>query len=208
MLQNPDEPGSGQMRLILASNSAARRQMLTNAGYQFAAIAADIDEAALKSAHLAAGLPIEDLALVLANAKAQAVSAIHPADLVIGSDQVLVCDGKLFTKANDLSQAAEQLGKLQGKTHILMSAAACWRGNQAVFDASDSAEMTMYRLTTTELKAYLSDAGSSVLGSVGCYQIEAKGIRLFETITGSHYTIMGMPLTPLIKFLRKQSNLQ
>ena len=196
------------MKLILASNSTARRQMLANAGYEFEAIAADIDEAALKKAHLASGLPADELALVLANAKAQAVSATHPADLVIGSDQILVCDGRLFTKANHLSQAAEQLGKLQGKTHVLISAVACWRGNQAVFETSDSAEMTMYRLTTNEIEAYLSDTGSSVLESVGCYQVEGKGIRLFEEIIGSHYTIMGMPLTPLIKFLRKQANLQ
>ncbi len=182
--------------------------MLANAGYEFEAIAADIDEAALKKAHLASGLPVDELALVLANAKAQAVSATHPADLVIGSDQILVCDGRLFTKVNHLSQAAEQLGKLQGKSHVLISAVACWRENQAVFETSDSAEMTMYRLTTEETAAYLSDAGPSVLGSVGCYQIEGKGIRLFETIAGSHYTIMGMPLTPLIKFLRKQANLQ
>ena len=182
--------------------------MLTNAGYEFEAIAANIDEAALKDAHLASGLPVDELALVLANAKAQAVSAIHPADLVIGSDQVLLCDGKFFTKANDLSQAARQLGKLQGKTHVLISAVACWQGNQAVFETSDCAEMDMYRFTTNEIATYLSDAGPSVLGSVGCYQIEGKGIRLFETIAGSHYTIMGMPLTPLIKFLRKQSNLQ
>jgi len=196
------------MKLILASNSTARRQMLTSAGYQFEAISADIDEGVLKKGHLASGLPVDELALVLANAKAQAVSAIHPADLVIGSDQILVCDGKLFTKVNDMSAAPKQLGELQGKTHVLMSAVACWRGNQAVYGVSDSAEMAMYRLTTKEITTYLSDAGSSILGSVGCYQIEGKGIRLFETIVGSHYTVMGMPLTPLIKFLRKQANLQ
>lgn len=202
--------GQGQrsMKLILASNSAARRQMLSNAGYRFEATAADIDERALKIAHLDAGLSADDLALMLANAKARAVSANHPADLVIGSDQVLICDGKLFTKVNDLSQAAQQLAQLQGKTHVLMSAVACWQENQPVFQTLETADMTMFRLTTKDIDAYLADTGTSILGSVGCYQIEGKGIRLFEDIQGSHFTIMGMPLTPLVKFLKHQSNLQ
>lgn len=196
------------MKLILASNSAARRQMLGNAGYRFEAIVANIDERSLKTAHLDAGLPVDDLALVLANAKAKAVSTDHPADLVIGSDQVLICDGKVFTKVNDLSQAAHQLAELQGKKHVLMSAVACWQKNQPAFQISETAAMTMYRLTAKEIDRYLADTGSSILGSVGCYQIEGKGIRLFEDIQGSHFTIMGMPLIPLVKFLASQSNLQ
>jgi len=196
------------MKLILASNSAARRQMLDNAGYRFDATAANIDERALKAGHLGAGLPVDDLALALANAKAKAVSADRPADLVIGSDQVLICDGKVFSKVNDLSQAAHQLAELQGKTHVLISAVACWQENQSVFETSETADMTMFRLTTKEIDRYLADAGPSILGSVGCYQIEGKGIRLFEDIQGSHSTIMGMPLTPLVKFLRSQSDLQ
>ncbi|NNJ74406.1 MAG: septum formation inhibitor Maf [Anderseniella sp.] len=196
------------MKLILASNSAARRQMLGNAGYRFEATVANINERALKAAHLDAGLPADDLALVLANAKAKAVSTDYPVDLVIGSDQVLICDGKVFTKVNDLSQAAHQLAELQGKTHILMSAVACWQANQPVFQASETAAMTMFRLTAKEIDRYLADTGTSILGSVGCYQIESKGIRLFEDIQGSHFTIMGMPLTPLVKFLKSQSNLQ
>ncbi|WP_108880245.1 Maf family protein [Anderseniella sp. Alg231-50] len=196
------------MKLILASNSAARRQMLANAGYDFEATAAGIDEAVLKTAHLESGLPVDDLALVLANAKAQAVSENHPADLVIGSDQVLVCDGKVFTKVNDLPQAAQQLATLQGKTHMLMSAVACWRNSRQVFETSETASMSMFRLTAEDIEAYLAAAGSSILGSVGCYQIEGQGIRLFEDIRGSHFTIMGMPLTPLVKFLKTQANLQ
>jgi len=196
------------MKLILASNSAARRQMLSDAGCRFEAIAADIDESALKAAHLDAGLRAGDLALVLANAKAQAVSINHPADLVIGSDQVLICDGKVFTKVNTLPQAAQQLTELQGKTHVLISAVACWQENQPVFQTSETASMSMFRFTAKEIDTYLTDTGTSILGSVGCYQIEGKGIRLFEEIHGSHFTIMGMPLTPLVKFLRTQSNLQ
>ena len=195
------------MKLILASNSAARRQMLSNAGYRFDTIAADIDERALKTAHLDASLAIDDLALVLANAKAQAVSTDHPADLVIGSDQVLICEGKVFTKVNTLPQAARQLTELQGKTHVLISAVACWHENQPVFQTSETASMRMYRLTAKDIDTYLAETGSTVLGSVGCYQIEAKGIRLFEEVQGSHFTIMGMPLTPLVKFLKDQGNL-
>lgn len=196
------------MKLILASNSAARRQMLSDAGYRFEATAADIDESALKTAHLKSGLPAEDLALVLANAKAQAVSINHPVDLVIGSDQILICDGKVFTKVNDLPQAAQQLAQLQGKTHVLISAIACWQENQPVFQTSETATMNMYRLTAKEIDTYLIETGPSILGSVGCYQIEAKGIRLFEEIQGSHFAIMGMPLIPLVKFLKTQGKLQ
>lgn len=196
------------MKLILASNSAARRQMLANAGYDFDAIAADVDEPTLKTEHLESGQPADELALVLANAKARAVSGSHPADLVIGSDQVLVCDGKVFTKVSDLSEAAQQLAALQGKTHKLMSAVACWRENKPVFETVEAAGMTMFRLTAEDIEAYLAAAGPSILGSVGCYQIEGKGVRLFEDIRGSHFTIMGMPLIPLVKFLKTQSNLQ
>lgn len=195
------------MKLILASNSAARRQMLSNAGCRFDTIAADIDERALKTAHLDASLPIDDLALVLANAKAQAVSTDYPADLVIGSDQVLICEGKVFTKVNTLPQAAQQLTELQGKTHVLISAVACWHENQPVFQTSETASMSMYRLTAKDIDTYLAETGSTILGSVGCYQIEGKGIRLFEEVQGSHFTIMGMPLTPLVKFLKDQNNL-
>ncbi|MEM7633837.1 MAG: nucleoside triphosphate pyrophosphatase [Pseudomonadota bacterium] len=196
------------MKLILASNSAARRQMLNNTGYRFEIVPADIDEGALKAQHLESGRSADDLALVLANAKAQAVATHHTDDLVIGSDQVLICDGKVFTKVSDLSRAAQQLAELQGRAHVLMSAVACWHQNQPVFQVSETADMTMFRLTAEEIDSYLSDTGSSVLGSVGCYQIEGKGVRLFEKILGSHFTIMGMPLVPLVKFLKSQSNLQ
>ena len=196
------------MKLILASNSAARRQMLTNTGYRFKAVPANIDERASESSHLSSGRPVEDLALVLANAKAQAISAKYPGDLVIGSDQVLICEGEIFTKVNDLNEAADQLSILQGKTHQLVSAVACWTANKSMFQVSEAADMTMYRFTGDEIGAYLRDVGSTVLGSVGCYQIEGKGIRLFEEINGSHFTIMGMPLIPLVKFLRQQKSLQ
>lgn len=182
--------------------------MLNQAGYCFDAMAADIDEGALKTAHLSCGRDVDDLALVLANAKAEAVGKHHARDLVIGSDQVLACDGKIFSKVDDLPQAARQLTELQGKTHTLISAVACWHENQPVFQVSETAEMKMYRLTVDEIEAYLEDAGPDILGSVGCYQIEGKGIRLFEDIRGSYFTIMGMPLLPLIKFLKTQSDLQ
>ncbi len=182
--------------------------MLSNAGYRFQAMAADIDEAALKSAHLSSGVRGEDLALALANAKAETVGSSHPSDLVIGSDQILACDGKIFSKVENLAQAARQLTELQGRTHVLMSAVACWHKGQPVFQHADTASLRMYRLTADEIDAYLEDSGCNVLGSVGCYQIEAKGIRLFEEIHGSHFTIMGMPLLPLLKFLKHQSGLR
>jgi len=162
----------------------------------------------LQAAHLSSRQAAEDLALVLANAKAQSVSARFPSALVIGSDQVLVCDGKVFTKTKNLEQAAVQLSALQGKTHRLISTVACWTGEKPVFQTSDTAHLKMYRLTADEIEMYLQDVGSTILDSVGCYQIEGKGIRLFEEIDGSHFTIMGMPLIPLVKFLRQQSGLR
>ncbi len=182
--------------------------MLANAGYQFETIAANVDERALETSHLACKRPAEDLALLLANAKAQAVSANHPYDMVIGSDQVLICEGRIFSKVKHLTEAADQLSALQGKTHQLISAVACWKQDQPVLQVSDAVDMTMYRLTAREIETYLQDAGSAVLDSVGCYQIEGKGIRLFEDIAGSHFTIMGMPLIPLVRFLRQQRDLQ
>ncbi len=182
--------------------------MLANAGYRFDVAAADIDEAALKAAHLSSGLAGDKLALALANAKAEAIAGMHASDLVIGSDQVLTCNGKVFSKVNDMPQAARQLSELQGRTHRLVSAVACWRGNQPVFEAVEQAEMSMYRLTSEEIDQYLAETGPAVLGSVGCYQIEGKGVRLFEQIAGSHFAIMGMPLIPLVKFLRGQGEPQ
>ena len=182
--------------------------MLTNAGYQYRAVSADIDEREIETAHLSSGLPADELALVLANAKARTVSAKYPVDLVIGSDQVLLCQGTVFSKVKDLNEAAKQLSALQGKTHQLISAAACWKGNKPLFQAKEQADMSMYRLTAEEIETYLADTGSTILGSVGCYQIEGKGIRLFENINGSHFTIMGMPLIRLVRFLRQQNCLQ
>lgn len=182
--------------------------MLGNAGYCFDAMTANINERALTSEHLSSGLSSDDLALALANAKAAAVGNNYACDLVIGSDQVLVCDGKVFSKVDDLPQAARQLTELQGKTHVLISAVACWHQEQPVFQVSETADMKMYRLTARDIEAYLDDTGPDILSSVGCYQIEGKGIRLFEEIQGSHFTIMGMPLLPLIKFLKTQSGLQ
>ncbi len=182
--------------------------MLSNAGYRFDATAAGIDEAELKTRLLESGLGGEDLALALANAKAEAVGGNNPSDLVIGSDQVLACDGKIFSKVENLPQAAGQLAQLQGRTHVLMSAVACWHNNQPVFQFNDTASLSMYRLTADDIDTYLEETGSEVLGSVGCYQIEGKGIRLFEEIQGSHFTIMGMPLLPLIKFFKHYNGLQ
>ena len=195
------------MKLILASGSAARRQMLTNAGYAFEIIKADIDERQIQAAHLSSGKPAHDLAPALANAKARSVSSRYPADLVVGSDQVLICDGRVLNKVADLEQASAQLSVLQGKSHQLVSAVACWIGKEAVFEATESAGLSMYRLTSKEIEQYLRETGETILGSVGCYQIEGKGVRLFEAIEGSHFAIMGMPLLPLLGFLRQYKHL-
>ena len=190
------------MNLILASNSSARRSMLENAGYRFKAIPSAVDEEPIKQQAALTGLALPDLALELAIAKASDVSATHPDALVIGSDQVLECEGQRLSKVDDMEAAHEQLRRLQGKAHQLHSAVAVCKNGEITFRHVETAELTMWPMSSDEIDSYLKETGDAVLNSVGCYQIEGKGIRLFSDISGDHFTIMGMPLIPLLGYLR------
>lgn len=196
----PDE-----QNIILASNSNARRAMLANAGVQFETDPADVDEAELKRLAVANRAAPQQIAIQLAVAKARTVSARHPGAIVIGSDQILEFNGELLSKVQNMSAAAKQLNRLQGQPHQLHSAVACCINGKVQFELVDSATLTMWPLTLEEISAYLDETGTSILGSVGCYQIEGKGVRLFKAISGSHFTIMGMPLIPLLGYLRSFS---
>ncbi len=195
------------MKLILASASTARRQMLQAAGYNFDIVPADIDETPIKLAADARSQPSDELALKLANAKAADVSARHPEALVVGSDQTLSCENKRYSKVTTLDQAAQQLMALQGRDHQLHSAVVCHQQGRCVFEAVDTATLTMWPMTSQDIDSYLQSAGIDILGSVGCYQIENKGVCLFRSITGSHFTIMGLPLLNLLGYLRTLANL-
>jgi septum formation protein len=190
----------GEEPLILASQSAARRMLLKNAGITFDAALADIDERGLqqRSNLTAPG----DIAALLAEQKAAFVSLRHPGRYVVGADQTLSVGDRLFHKPAGRDQAAQQLHDLSGKTHELHSAIAVACDGATLFSHVSVAHMTMRQLDDTAIDAYLDAAGDKVLTSVGAYQLEGLGVHLFELIEGDHFTILGLPLLPLLKFLR------
>ena len=188
--------------LILASASPFRRQLLENAGISFKAIPAEVDERAVEAPLVAAGGSPEDVALVLAEAKAMDVSGRHPDSLVIGSDQTLSLGDEVLHKVKTMEDARKRLLQLSGKTHHLNSAVVLARGGETVWRHVSVASLTMRDLVPAFVGRHLSAAGNSVLSSVGAYQIEGVGIQLFESIEGDTFTIMGLPLLALLHQLR------
>ena len=193
----------GSNPLILASQSRARQTLLANAGLAFEAIAADIDERSIQqSSNLSAP---GDIALLLAREKALWVSSQKRGHYVIGADQTLALDNRLFNKPKDRGQALEQLRTLAGRRHELHSAVAVAHDGTIAFAHVAVADMTMRPLNDTEIATYLDEAGDAVaMSSVGAYQLEGPGVHLFEQIDGDHFTILGLPLLPLLGFLRGQ----
>jgi septum formation protein len=186
-------------RLILASKSMARQDMLKRAGYDFDVIPADIDERAVSHDR-----PPEQLAQTLAQAKALDVSRRHPAAMVIGSDQILVFENNVLHKAENASSARKKLQKLRGKKHTLISAVALATEGKIVFSWADTAHLSMKNFNDDVLEKYLSSAGDILTSCVGCYALEGLGIHLFEKIEGDYFTILGMPLLPLINALERE----
>ncbi|MCB1419463.1 MAG: Maf-like protein [Notoacmeibacter sp.] len=190
-------------QLILASGSPFRRQLMKNAGLEFKAVPADIDEREVEAPLAAAGASPEDIALVLAEAKADDVSGRNQNAWVIGSDQTLSLEDEVLHKVSDMEGARRRLLQLSGRTHHLNSAIAIVRNGQTVWRHVSVASLTMRKLEPGEIGRHLSDAGSGVLSSVGAYQIEGLGIRLFDRIEGDIFTIMGLPMLPLLAELRR-----
>jgi septum formation protein len=190
----------GKHPLVLASQSLTRQALLANAGIDFEAVAAELDERAVQQASglLAPG----DIAGLLAREKALSVSSRQPGKYVIGADQTLAQGEHLFSKPAGRPQAAEQLRALAGRSHELHSAVAVARDGKILFEAIAIAAMTMRRLGEAEIDVYLDQAGEAVTSSVGAYQLEGLGVHLFERIEGDHFTILGLPLLPLLAFLR------
>jgi septum formation protein len=192
----------GKHPLVLASQSPTRQALLANAGIDFEAVAAEIDERAVQQA---SGLSAPgDIAALLAREKALSVSSRQPGKYVIGADQTLAQGERLFSKPAGRSQAAEQLCALAGRIHQLHSAVAVARDGTILFEAVAIAAMTMRRLGEAEIDVYLDQAGEAVTSSVGAYQLEGLGVHLFERIEGDHFTILGLPLLPLLAFLRSE----
>ena len=199
-------PEAASLPLILGSGSPFRRRMLEAAGLVFQVVVADVDEAVLKQ-ELARQVPAHGpsgIAQALARAKAEAVSSIHPAAMVIGADQVLALDGELFDKPADVGAARLQLQKLRGKTHRLTSAVVLAHGGKAVWTHVDEAVMTMRAFSADFLEHYLSQGDADLCRMVGAYEIEGAGIQLFQRVEGDHFTIIGLPLLPLLAELRAQ----
>lgn len=194
--------------LILASKSPARAALLENAGLSFQTAAADLDERLVEQPLLEAGAPPADIAEMLAVAKATAVSEAKPGALVLGGDQVLSLDSQLIHKSKNMDEARRKLLKLRGKTHQLSSALALVRDGEIVWSHVSVAHMSMRHLGPDFIGRYLAACGEPILGSVGCYQIEGRGIQLFDAIDGDHYTIIGMPMLPLLAKLRELGEIE
>jgi len=190
--------------LVLASGSATRRTMLENAGLTIIVERPDIDEGSIKFECREHRRPITEAVLRLATAKARQVAVRHSGCLVVGADQMLDCDGEWFDKPVDRAAAERQLTKLSGRVHALYSAVAAVRDGAVVWSTVDKAELSVRPLSPEFIESYLDRVGDAVLSSVGGYQIEGLGIQLFDAIRGDHSTILGMPLIPLLAFLREQ----
>lgn len=189
------------MRLILASGSAARRAMLDAAGVPYEAVRPGVDEESAK-ASLAALNP-RDLADALAELKAVKLSGRYPEALVLGCDSVVALeDGTLLDKPESREQAADHLCMLSGKRHDLISAAVIAEGGRAVWRHVDSARMHVRTLSEGFISAYLDAEWPAISGCVGCYRIEGPGVQLFSRIEGDHFTILGLPLLPVLDYLR------
>jgi septum formation protein len=187
--------------LVLASKSDIRGKILAASGLRFEIRPAHIDERAVESN---AGTPdAAAAARLLARAKAAAVADAFPGRLVVGADQTLALGNKRFSKPANRAAAAEQLRSLRGKTHELHSALALVRDGSVLFDCVDSARLTMRDFSDRFLDDYLGMAGDLALSSVGAYQLEGIGIHLFERVEGDYFTILGLPLLPLLAYLRQ-----
>lgn len=188
--------------LLLASKSNVRRAMLVAAGVPVETVAADIDERAVESR--AGPLTPAEAANLLAREKARAGGVNLTGRYVVGADQTLALGNQRFSKPKNINAAREQLQALAGRSHELHSAVAVARDGRVVFSHVDSARLTMRALSDRFLDAYLETGGADVFTSVGGYQLEKFGIHLFERIEGDHFTILGMPLLPLLAFLRRE----
>lgn len=193
------------MKLVLASTSRIRGELLTKAGLAFDAVPPEVDEIELKKA--SRGLAPGDLALSLAAAKAVSVANRMPDALVIGADQVLNFEGRAFDKPESQEAARRQLLDLRGRSHVLETALCCARGSAVVWRYVDQATLTMRAFTDGFLDDYLRQMGPEVSTSVGAYKLEGLGAQLFDTIEGDYFTILGLPLLPLLDFLRRQGAL-
>ena len=190
------------MRLILASQSLSRRALLEGAGLDFETMPAAVDESAIKESARAEGVSAADTAILLADAKAARIARRHPEATIIGADQLLVCDGEWFDKPEDVTAARSHLHKLRNRAHELVTAVVVWRNGRRAWHHLATPRLAMRDFSETFLDEYLAREASFVTQSVGAYRLEGMGIQLMRDIRGEHTAILGLPLLPLLAYLR------
>ncbi|GLQ35529.1 Maf-like protein [Amylibacter marinus] len=188
-------------KITLASQSMARIAMLKSAGIDFTAMPAKIDEPAIMGALLAENATPNDVVDTLAEFKARRVAS-KQAGFVIGCDQILVCEKKIYSKAQTLDEAREKLRALRGKSHQLMSAAVIFEDGEPVWRTIGRAQLFMRDFSDAYLEDYLNGCGSEILSSVGCYLLEKEGVNLFNRVQGDYFTVLGFPLLEVLAYLR------
>lgn len=194
--------------LVLASGSITRQQMLKNAGVPIDIYVPKINEEALKQSLIEEKVAARDLADALADAKARSASFMHPNRMILAADQILVHKGEIFSKAQTREEARETLMVLSGKTHSLLSAAVVYDQGQPVWRHIARADMTVRPLTEPFVDWYLDALGDDAFWSVGAYQLEGIGAQLFDRIDGDYFTVLGLPLIPVLDFLRRRNILK
>lgn len=188
--------------LILASASAVRARLLAAAGVEFRAVHSAVDESAVKRAWLERGDSMRSLAHGLAREKADSVARAHPDAVVIGADQILLADGEIIGKTATESEAAQVLTRLRGRSHELVTAAVLASGRELLWEHSETCRMQMRNFSDRFLRDYMLRARDALTRSVGCYEFEGLGVQLFERIEGDYFSILGLPLLPLLGALR------
>jgi septum formation protein len=194
-----------QPRVILASRSPARANLLRNAGISFKVAPVAVDEEAVKEGMLAEQAPPRDIADALAELKAHRAASREPGALAIGADQVLECGGRLFSKPGSLEEAREQLAALRGRAHILLSAAVIYENARPVWRHVGQVRMVMRPFSDSFLDEYVHAEGEALLHTVGCYRLEGLGAQLFSQVSGDYFSVLGLPLLELLGFLRTRS---
>jgi septum formation protein len=188
--------------LVLASGSASRKALLTAAGVSFVADPAELDEDALMRSLTASGAEV--MARTLAEQKALTVSRRHPGQTVLGGDSVIAFGSEYLSKCASLDEARRLLSRLAGHTHLLVSAAALARDGALLWSHASPCRMTMRALTPQFLEDYLAREGDAILSSVGCYHFEGRGAQLFDRVEGDYFSVLGLPLLPVLAQLRKE----
>ncbi|APX13115.1 Maf family protein [Tateyamaria omphalii] len=187
--------------IVLASGSSIRAQLLRNAGVPFDAMAPRVDEDAIKDALIAEGAPPRDVADALAEMKARKVADKVPGAMVIGCDQVLAFDGQILSKPSDPEEATDQLRAMRGERHMLLSAAVIYHEGKPIWRHVGQVRLRMRQVSDGYLNDYMARNWDDIRHSVGAYQLEAEGVRLFHSIEGDYFNVLGMPLLELLAFL-------